>query len=325
MKPDLAKDDDKLATAHLEKPRRNSGLLQDRAGNIWTVYGLSKGICRFDGRSFTRFNENDGLSCDKVWCIFEDSDGKLWFGTGDGVTCFDGKEFTVIPISKIRGDLTYSYAKTKFDSFGMPFPLENSVLSILQDQNGMYWFGTVNGIYCYDGKRFTPFSFNDKLGMKPGCMNNEFMMKDRGGNIWIGGRCMEGIHCFDGKNLRSYMPDGNAWMFPLLEDNSGKIWFGSLSNRVFLSDGNSFINFKEFSGWVYSSEQDRAGNFWFSSGKSGGVTFYDGNSFINYTVKDGLGSNTVSSIIEDQAGNIWFRTENGLSRYDGKNFKNFSE
>ncbi len=41
------------------------------------------------------------------------------------------------------------------------------------------------------------------------------------------------------------------------------------------------------------------------------------------TMQDGLSDNTVSYIHKDQNGFMWFGTDNGLSRYDGKQIKNF--
>ncbi len=42
------------------------------------------------------------------------------------------------------------------------------------------------------------------------------------------------------------------------------------------------------------------------------------------TMQNGLADNTVSCIHKDMDGFVWFGTDNGLSRYDGKNIKNFS-
>ena len=42
------------------------------------------------------------------------------------------------------------------------------------------------------------------------------------------------------------------------------------------------------------------------------------------TMQDGLADNTVSCICKDADGFMWFGTNNGLSRYDGKMIKNFS-
>jgi len=70
---------------------------------------------------------------------------------------------------------------------------------------------------------------------------------------------------------------------------------------------------------VHCGLQDKAGNLWF--GTTGeGVYHYDGKSFTNFTVKDGLSNNTVWSILEDKTGNIWFGTKAGICRYDGKTF-----
>src|SRR5258706_267446 len=47
-------------------------------------------------------------------------------------------------------------------------------------------------------------------------------------------------------------------------------------------------------------------------------------SSVHYDTKDGLPSATVYDITQDKNGFIWFATENGLSRFDGKNFKTFT-
>src|ERR1044072_1916372 len=43
--------------------------------------------------------------------------------------------------------------------------------------------------------------------------------------------------------------------------------------------------------------------------------------FRNYTVADGLSSNTVRAIKQDDQGFMWFGTKNGVSRFDGYQFK----
>ncbi len=47
-------------------------------------------------------------------------------------------------------------------------------------------------------------------------------------------------------------------------------------------------------------------------------------SSVHYSEKDGLPSNTVYDITQDKDGFIWFATENGLSRFDGRRFRNFT-
>jgi ligand-binding sensor domain-containing protein/putative methionine-R-sulfoxide reductase with GAF domain/anti-sigma regulatory factor (Ser/Thr protein kinase) len=46
--------------------------------------------------------------------------------------------------------------------------------------------------------------------------------------------------------------------------------------------------------------------------------------FKNYTVNDGLVSNTVRNVFQDSKGFLWIATNEGLSKYDGSTFKNFT-
>ena len=46
--------------------------------------------------------------------------------------------------------------------------------------------------------------------------------------------------------------------------------------------------------------------------------------YIHYTSNDGLPSSTVYRVLQDKKGFIWFATELGVSRFDGKKFTNYS-
>ena len=65
-------------------------IAQDRKGNVW--FGTGEGLCRFNGKDFTRFSEKDGLADSGVWSVFVDQDGDIWFGTKNGLNRFDGKK-----------------------------------------------------------------------------------------------------------------------------------------------------------------------------------------------------------------------------------------
>ena len=310
--------------------RKSRELLQDKTGKFWLCNSKNEGVTVYDGKNYTCYTEKDGLSSNFVLTILEDYTGKLWFGTADGITCFDEKRFSIIPITAITGNT--SYRKTKPDpNFGFPQPEENWVTYIMQDRTGTFWLGTRNGIYRSDGKTFTHFSHNDNIANNTGVNIGpiESVLEDNNGNIWFGGRGTSGVFSFDGKNLTNYKPDGENWLSPMLQDKSGKIWFSTRTSKnsgLFYYDGKIFNRFGqgEFSDFFFSIEEDSAGNLWFCNGKNGGATFYDGKSFINYTAKDGLGAKLARSILKDEDGNIWFSSQdNKLCRYDGKTFISF--
>lgn len=61
--------------------------------------------------------------------------------------------------------------------------------------------------------------------------------------------------------------------------------------------------------------QDKAGDIWFGT-TANGIYRYNGKTFVNYTDKDGIGSNHVHAMLEDKDGFIWIGTEAGLTRYN---------
>lgn len=74
-----------------------------------------------------------------------------------------------------------------------------------------------------------------------------------------------------------------------------------------------------FTSGIRAIFEDRQGRFWFGSHNEG-VSRWDGHAFTYYTVADGLSGNQVRTIEEDAAGNLWFGTDHGISRFDGKTF-----
>ena len=94
---------------------------------------------------------------------------------------------------------------------------------------------------------------------------------------------------------------------------------------VFRYDGKSFTNLTSKLGQhrFWDVLEDRQGNNWFISTDSG-VYYDNGKSVQHLTTAEGLANNRVTAVYEDRVGTIWFGTESGLSRYDGKSFRNFT-
>lgn len=290
--------------------------LQDKAGNLW--FGTTgEGIYKYDGKSFTQFTVKNGLNSNSVNHMLEDKDGKIWIGTAAGLVLYDGKTFAdiQIPLRKNMPPNTYSN--------------DHTVFSIMQAKSGKIWFATIDGVYIYDGKSFTPFIVNEGGGFLSSNNNVEYILEDKGGNIWFGGRVNKGVFRYDGKSIIILKPDGDNFAWPVLQDKNGNIWFSNWSG-AYRYDGKSFTSFTKKDGLCSSTVvriiEDKKGNLWFGCGtKDGGICRYDGKSFTCYTRKDGLINSDVWSIFEDRAGNLWVGTRNnGLFAYDGKAFTPFT-
>lgn len=65
--------------------------------------------------------------------------------------------------------------------------------------------------------------------------------------------------------------------------------------------------------------QDKRGDFWFGS-NSTGIYFYDRNELKQFTQNDGLISNQIRGIQEDNKGNIFIETPKGVSKFNGEAF-----
>jgi ligand-binding sensor domain-containing protein len=65
--------------------------------------------------------------------------------------------------------------------------------------------------------------------------------------------------------------------------------------------------------------QAKDGCHWFAS-RTEGAFRYDGKTITRFSTKDGLPSDDVGGILEDQTGNLFFSTDKGISKFDGRSF-----
>ena len=72
-------------------------IYEDKMGNLWFSSGVNKsnvirsetrGLCRYNGKTYTLFTSKDGLADIDVWTIIEDNDGNIWVGTRSGLFRF---------------------------------------------------------------------------------------------------------------------------------------------------------------------------------------------------------------------------------------------
>lgn len=114
------------------------GMIQDKAGNIW--FTMKGGICKYDGESFTEFSTKDGLGGSEIWGIYQENSGIIWITARGSTTRYDPS----IPTSNPEA----------FTVFTTEDGINCCVQSMYQDQSGKMWWGTGQGLYRFDGKRF---------------------------------------------------------------------------------------------------------------------------------------------------------------------------
>jgi ligand-binding sensor domain-containing protein len=76
--------------------------------------------------------------------------------------------------------------------------------------------------------------------------------------------------------------------------------------------------------YIRSIFQDSKGNLWFGTINEG-VVRYDEKTLTYFSSPDGFINTSVFAINEDKNGNLWFGTDQGVYKYDGKAFKNYSQ
>jgi len=307
--------------------------LQAKNGKLW--FGTTgEGLYCYNGRSFTNFTVKDGLSNNTVSAMVEDQAGNLWLGTGAGLCRYDGKAFTSIPVGTANAGMLPSFSAVSNTQSG-----SLAVQSMLLDKKGSVWLGTAEGVYRYDGKVFTRFLHNDGVSNKAALnlKTAQSIIEDRHGNIWFA-TWFEGICRYDGQSITSFRPNDEAWFSSVLEDKNGYIWAGRRGKGACRYNGKAFTNVLQHGDFDKCGASplavDKQGRIWFGAESAslterqtlGGLWSYDGKTFKNFTVKDGLPNMAVFSVTIDKTENLWVGTRGlGLCSFDGRKFVNFTE
>ena len=131
-------------------------------------------------------------------------------------------------------------------------------------------------------------------------------------------------------HIRSFTPDdglAGSQVWTILQDRSGYLWFGTATG-VSRFDGTSFSSITVAGGLpdplVRTIVETRDGHLWF--GTNAGVAEYDGRTIVRHDAPPGPGRRAVWASAVDRDGRLWFGTQDGgLSVYDGRSFRTFTE
>ena len=257
-----------------------------RDGLLWIA--TTGGVSTYDGTSFTTlvdygdhpvtlgFTETGNHR--DVWDILEDSRGRIWITTMDGVFRYEAGTFVPFP-------LPVTSAPGRFE-FG-----PRMVYCVFEAPDGSFWFGTDGaGAARYDGSAWTVYTV-ESHGL---CSDRvSAILQDRRGDVWFG-TSDGGVTRFDGSTYTTHLrhptfSEHSGWgrYLDIVEDRHGHVWFGVASSGggVHRFDGTSFRHFSEEDGLggggVPSMREDRAGRLWL--GTTAGVYRLEGARFVNVT------------------------------------------
>ena len=274
---------------------------------------------------FEELSVEEGLSQSIVFCVTQDHNGFMWFGTEDGLNRFDGYAYIVL-----RHDPN--------DPFSLTY---NHILSLLVDSEGALWAGTMlSGLDMYDASSAKFIHHQNDPGDPSSLSHNlvRVLFEDANGALWVG--TDGGLNSFDRESgvFTRYLhdPDDQSSLShntvrAICEDQTGSIWVGTDSglnrfNRVrglfkrYMHDPGDPSSLSNNA--VRSLFVDRSGTLWIGT-DGGGLNRFDHQTgtFTRWINEPGdytsLSHNSVFSILEDRAGTLWIGTNGGgLNRFD---------
>lgn len=318
-------------------------LFVDNFDNVW-IGSSKKGISKYSPTKsrFDLFKPESfavkEIPANDVTAVYTDAEKRLWLGTnGNGISVYRLDDY-YYPVKLL-------FELKKNETGGLS---SNFITSIVKDRDGFYWIGTLAGglIRFNELKRKIEIFKNnrdDSLSLSNNYINTIY--EDSKGDIWIG-TSAGGVNKFNKKNNNFvrfvYDPAkpqknlNSPEVTSICEDNNGNLLFGTTTGGLNLYNPNT----EEFTHFTFSDKnnsgissrkilclyRDKKGRIWIGT-YGGGLNLFSNNSFVHFSEKDGLPSNIIYSISEDNAGNLWLATNKGISRFnpESKEIKNFDE
>ena len=256
--------------------------LQDSQGFVWLA--TEDGLVRYDGHELLRYayspSSSDGLPGNFIYDVVEDAHHDLWLAIKDtGLARWN------------RASDTFTIFR--HDAHNPGSLASDSVRSVLIDPRGGVWVGTSDaGVDILDPAtgRFAHLRHDARVANSLLDDRIQRLERDRTGTVWVS--------TFAGLDRWQPQQHGFAHLRHLAEDAS--TLSGTRISHVL---------------------QDRSGALWVTS-TDGGINLIDRSGRIQAVYRhdpknpDSLGSDDVRAILQDQDGDLWVGTSEGLDLLD---------
>lgn len=299
-------------------------LYQDAVGSVWlgTYYG---GVNVYHPNAipfkvYKHYSYKNSLSSNIISSIVEDKKQNLWIGTeAEGLNYLNRKTgvFTSFKSSTAQNSLS-----------------SNLIKSIGIDQNQNLWIAAYEGgldFYNTQTQRFKNYKLDPTSSLSANRVT--YLNIDHQNRLWVGTKG-KGLFLYSPKtdDFQSLIRKNSAYYFYpkninyLFEDEQRTLWVATDVGVFFMPIGAD--NFKKFTSTnsnffinINCITQSDDGKLWFGSYNEGIVSLNPKNkSFQFYTVNEGLPSNNIAGILEDDDQHIWVSTDQGLARLNKNGF-----
>jgi ligand-binding sensor domain-containing protein/signal transduction histidine kinase len=313
----------------------SSVIFRDSLDELWI--GSYSGLCQFRNEEFFNFRTSDTSSY-RIYSVFEDTEQNLWIGSEEGLTRLTPKRFKTITkkdglslnavvsvcpsrdggvwISSWGGGVNH-YLDGKFTYLKTTNGLKsNYIMGILETRDGSFWAGSDYGgpLQCVrDGQ---VVSYNHAQGFDAEAAT-VVLNENSNGTLWIGNR--GGLQTWNGTNFTRFTPkDGlyNNIINAICEGTKEEVWIGTDGGLMRWS-GAKLENFgakdARLKVPIFSLYEDAAGTLWIGSKGHGLLMLRDG-AVQEFSSTNGLFSEFIYSILEDNHTNLWFNSSRGIFR-----------
>lgn len=289
-----------------------TAIIPDNKNNLWLA--SSAGIYKYNGYTYRRYTDKNGLISNKLLSGFQDQEGNLWFGT-------DG-----FGISKFTGEVLVSYSTKD----GLP---GDYITCIFQDSKKNMWLGVKDyGVVAIVNDQMINYKV-DPRNQNDCIADNDVqaISEDESGNMYFGTKA--GLSIFDGKKFHNYskkngLQDEN--IFSIYKDKENRIWIGTNSglctyhnNKFELIDAVNKLDPNKENIPIYSIYEDRNRSLWLAT--QNGVVKFNRKTAQKFDKSDGFTDKRVSTVLQDKSGYLWFGTDEGVFNYNYTSFESINE
>lgn len=243
---------------------------------------------------FRKLGPKDGLAHPAVLTISQDSIGRIWFGTAEGISIYDGNR--IISYKPIPN------AATSLKG--------NAVSKIISNSNGDIFVKVDGALLKYDIRKETFHTILDK---------GVLVIYSHQNTIWA--LTAYALNRWDEKEgkLIKHCRLSAGTIYDFIIDNKGYKWFTHSNGLVCSKDSTHFkgvVNCKD----MRNIFQSNSGDIWVGSMNDGLFRIHPDGTISTYNTSNssskGFYNNYIRGITEDKEGNIWFGTFNGLYKYN---------